>query len=91
MIGRKVANVRSHIGGKNGKNGWDYKANGADMVVTAIGVHIKSAKEVPNFSETLIPWPNVVEIQLLPEDHKEQVDTKRGPGRPKLAEATESH
>lgn len=91
MIGRKVANVRSHIGGKNGKSGWDHKMHGADMTITSIGVHIKTATEVPNFSETLIPWPNVVEVQLLPEEHKEQSEPKRGPGRPKLADTAEAH
>ena len=78
MLGRKVGNLITHIGGLNAKITWDHNKDGATMLVTPVGIHIKSTN-LKAFKETLIPWPNVVEARLLPEEASEVVDLpKRG-------------
>lgn len=82
----KVLNLRTHIGGLHGKTSYDSEKDGADMELWPVGVLLKS---VPGRAgNILIPFPNVVEIILAPEAVEADAqaeETKRGPGRPKLA------
>jgi hypothetical protein len=88
MKNRKVLNLRTHVGGLHGKTSYDASQHECDMELWPVGVLLKSIKgRVVN---TLIPFANVVEVILAPEAieaDQATEETKRGPGRPKLAPA----
>lgn len=86
MKNRKVLNLRTHLGGLHGKTSYDSVKDSADMEVWPVGVLIKSLKGKP--CDILVPYPNVVEAVLAPAEEEAPDETKRGPGRPKLAPAS---
>jgi hypothetical protein len=80
MKNRKVLNLRTHIGGFHGKTSYDSQRNECDMELLANGVLIKSMKGKE--CNLFVPFANVVEAHLAPEEYFESEEPKRGPGRP---------
>lgn len=76
MKNRKVLNLRTHIAGVLSKTSYDHEKHMADMQLEYAGVLVKSIymnsaigqKEV----NVLIPFGNIIEAVLAPEETKEQ-------------------
>lgn len=94
MKGRKVLNLRTHLGGWLGKTSYDAVKDKCDMEINPLGVAIKSIKGEPILflgKKVYCVSCNSNNIEFLVEADEEESKApeapKRGPGRPPLGVA----
>jgi hypothetical protein len=74
MKDRKVLNLRTHVGGVLGKTSYDAHKDAAEMELTAVGVMIHKIRRGSHIDtvSVLVPFANVIEVALAPEDEKKK-------------------
>ena len=75
MKNRKVLNLRTHVGGILAVTTYDHIQHKAVMELWPVGVYISSFKGVAR--STLVPFANIIECQLAPEEAEEKKDEKK--------------
>lgn len=82
MKNRKVLNLRTHVGGLKAKTSIDSGTHKSEMELCPLGVIVKTLDgnaffnpKTKEFYEILVPFANIIEVQISPADEKTEEPT----------------